>query len=1122
MVVAAASSPAMAQAPAAGVRAAAGSPGRMPGPVLLINGFQLAVLAGAGSRPVTALIPPKRSALAGSTVILTMGRPGHLSEVPADALPFLGRGLDPALFSVAALRRAEHGGRLPVLISYRGRVPSLPGVTITHASAGTAEGFVTARSAPRFGAALHRQFLADHDRAAYGSDGLFGHGVSIALAGAQSPGPVRPRFVMHTLTLHATSLAGRPDNGDFVFLTSADDIRRVAGSGVFRHGIARVSVPAGHYWATGLFFHRHRFATVFPPQFTVRADGPQPLVQVDGRTATSVVRIAAPRPATVDVLSFTTVLHGRTGPAFVFGDNVIGDLNGPHALKFAVSPASFARETGRLQTFTQAQLSSPRGAAQPYFYKLDFPGPLDRVPPQQFTVQPSSLATVTENYVQDEPSTGHWGVVGGSADELDGVVSLLQPQRMPGQRIQYLTGDPSVLWEGLYVEFGRTFAGGQTGTLRTYRPDAAASEEWNRYPLHPAPTVNQAAPARSPVPLLLSAARAGDALTLAVTPFSDSTAGHTGTFAAPDPTSKLTERYEVDQDGARLASGNAVNGVPPVRLSPGPSRVRFTLSARRTGPHYILSPASTTTWQWRSQRDPSAAVPPPWACLTGPRDRPALTRQCAVQPMMTLAYQVSGLTRDGAAAPGRQQIGLSVGHLQLAADPAITSAAVAVSFDDGKTWQPAKVTPGSAAGQYTASFTAPAGAFVTLRTTAADKAGGSVSETISRAYRTTAAAARTVAAVQRPAGPAGFIQPPCARPEAGKAQCFIAYRPQAAVNHAIAAGRPAGPRGLSAAALRSAYRLRSQGSPGQTVAVSIALHTPHLARYLAIYRKKFGLPPCTVASGCFRQVNHHGGTKPEPSALHTGWDLEATLDVAMVSAACPRCHILVVEGRNATPRDLAATERTAARLGAQVISNSYGSSEDGFSLPFRRAYQPRGRSVVVSSGDFGFTDASFPADLPTVISAGGTRLTRAHNRRGWRERVWSQPFAAAGSACSAWIAKPAWQHDTHCPMRTIADISAVATNVPVFNPTYGGWVTLAGTSVSAPLIAGIIGLAGNGTSLTTARIYRHPRSFFDVTVGSNTPGDPPLAACGADYMCTAKKGYDAPTGLGTPDGQSGL
>ena len=82
--------------------------------------------------------------------------------------------------------------------------------------------------------------------------------------------------------------------------------------------------------------------------------------------------------------------------------------------------------------------------------------------------------------------------------------------------------------------------------------------------------------------------------------------------------------------------------------------------------------------------------------------------------------------------------------------------------------------------------------------------------------------------------------------------------------------------------------------------------------------------------------------------------------MSMISAACPRCHILVVEGNSPSTPDLAATERTAARLGAQVISNSYGTGENGFSLPFRRAYQPRGRTVVASSGDSGFTDAAVP------------------------------------------------------------------------------------------------------------------------------------------------------------------
>jgi hypothetical protein len=820
-------------------------------------------------------------------------------------------------------------------------------------------------------------------------------------------------------------------------------------------------------------------------------------------------------------LSFTVVLRGRAGPPAFLSLAFAGVP--PLDVRIVAAPTSLAPETGRLQTFTQVELVSPRGAGPPYLYSLDFPGPPDRVPPQQFRVQPSSLATVTENFFQDRPSSGLWSTVGGTRPEFAAGVNAVSPlQRLPGQRIQYVTADPSVVWQSEYAEFGNSFAGGQAGPLRSYRPGEIATEDWGRYPLHPAPVMSLAtSPAGRALGLLLpSAGRAGDLLTLLASPFSDSTPGHLGRLTA-DPASKLTERYEVDQDGARLASGDASLGIAPVRLSPGPSRVRFTLSARRTGPHYILSPASTTTWQWRSQRDPAATVPPPWTCLTGTQAHPALTRRCAVQPMMTLAYQVAGLSQDGATAPGRQQIALTAGHLQLAATPAIRSAGLQASFDGGKTWRPAQVTPGSAAGQFTASFTAPAGAFVTLRTIAADAAGGSVTEIITRAYKTTAAPATavTTSAVQRPGG---FIQPPCAQPRTGQAQCFLAYRPQRLVNHAMATGRAAGPHGLSAAAIRSAYRLPSRRSSDQTVAVSIAFHTPHLARFLATYRKQFGLPACTVASGCFRQVNQHGGTKPAPSGVNTGWDLEATLDVSMVSVACPGCRILVVEGKDPTPANLAATERTAARLGAQVISNSYGTGENGFSLPFRKAYQPRGRTVVASSGDSGFTDPSFPADLPTVTAVGGTMLTRARTRRGWHERAWREAgVGAGGSGCSAWIAKPAWQHDTHCPGRTIADISAVASNIPIFNPVYGGWLTIGGTSASAPLVAGIYGLAANGSTMTTARLYRHGGPFFDITAGSNVFG-PPRVICGGDYLCTAKKGYDAPTGLGTPDGPGGL
>jgi hypothetical protein len=102
--------------------------------------------------------------------------------------------------------------------------------------------------------------------------------------------------------------------------------------------------------------------------------------------------------------------------------------------------------------------------------------------------------------------------------------------------------------------------------------------------------------------------------------------------------------------------------------------------------------------------------------------------------MLTLDYRVHGLGLAESTAPGRQVISLSVGHLQLCVQTPITKAAMAVSFDGGHTWHPATVNR-VGPGQFTASFIAPAGAAVTLRTSAADAAGGSITETIQDGYR---------------------------------------------------------------------------------------------------------------------------------------------------------------------------------------------------------------------------------------------------------------------------------------------------------------------------------------------------------------------------------------------------
>jgi hypothetical protein len=102
--------------------------------------------------------------------------------------------------------------------------------------------------------------------------------------------------------------------------------------------------------------------------------------------------------------------------------------------------------------------------------------------------------------------------------------------------------------------------------------------------------------------------------------------------------------------------------------------------------------------------------------------------------MMTLDYQVKGLSLTGAAPAGPQRISVQVGHLQLAGSPKINGAAAQVSCNAGKTWQKAAVKAVSQ-GNFTISFSEPSGCAVTTKVSATDAAGGSVTETIDNAYQ---------------------------------------------------------------------------------------------------------------------------------------------------------------------------------------------------------------------------------------------------------------------------------------------------------------------------------------------------------------------------------------------------
>ncbi len=356
----------------------------------------------------------------------------------------------------------------------------------------------------------------------------------------------------------------------------------------------------------------------------------------------------------------------------------------------------------------------------------------------------------------------------------------------------------------------------------------------------------------------------------------------------------------------------------------------------------------------------------------------------------------------------------------------------------------------------------------------------------------------------------------CATAKAGSASCFAILRARGGGVSPDAAS----PTGYGPADLQTAYSLTSSSASlgaGRTIAIVDAYDDPSAEADLGVYRAYYGLSACTTANGCFKKVNQTGVQGSYPTK-NGGWAEEISLDLDMASAICPKCKILLVEAKTSSFANLGTAENTAASLGATVISNSYGGS-DAADTTYGHYYNHPGVAITVSSGDDGY-GASYPATSHYVTAVGGTTLTRNSSTRGFTETAW----ADAGSGCSTlnMALTGAASFGTGCTKRAEADVSAVAdpaTGVSVYDSFkyqgYVGWLTFGGTSVAAPLIAGVFALAGNAASIDNNYPYTHSGSFFDVTSGSN-------GTCTTTQWCHARAGWDGPTGLGTPNGIGGF
>jgi subtilase family serine protease len=335
-----------------------------------------------------------------------------------------------------------------------------------------------------------------------------------------------------------------------------------------------------------------------------------------------------------------------------------------------------------------------------------------------------------------------------------------------------------------------------------------------------------------------------------------------------------------------------------------------------------------------------------------------------------------------------------------------------------------------------------------------------------------------------------------------------------------------------------------------------------LRQDMAGFDQRFGLPAPRM-----RVVTRLAG--PASPWLSYG---EETLDAEMVHAVAPRAAITIVL---VSPASLTTPAATTAALTAMlkigvargdVISVSAGWGEHCFtSAEAARLHaalrQAAGRhvTVVAGTGDIGpvaepcdeldlaggtsfplVRGVTLPASDPLVLAAGGTTLNASHQTGAYHgETAWGLPygtpgttFQASGGGYSRRYDRPGYQNgQVSGTARGVPDVSADAnghTGMALVISNGSGGYTIrdsGGTSAATPFWAGVIALAdqdaGHDLGFVNPALYRIASTpllrtaFHDVTKGNNTVEFPPRTFTG--YQAT--RGWDAVTGLGSPDAQ---
>ena len=299
---------------------------------------------------------------------------------------------------------------------------------------------------------------------------------------------------------------------------------------------------------------------------------------------------------------------------------------------------------------------------------------------------------------------------------------------------------------------------------------------------------------------------------------------------------------------------------------------------------------------------------------------------------------------------------------------------------------------------------------------------------------------------------------------------------------------------------------------GQTIAIVTAYDDPDLtdstnAGFATSDLHKFDVQFNLPDPPSFLKIDQQGGTNYPASS--TDWSGETAMDVEWAHATAPAANIVLVEANSAYNNDLMFTAVNTARnlAGVSVVSMSFGESEFSGELTldpiFTTPAGHTGVTFVAASGDDG-PPGHYPGCSPNVVSVGGSSLSIASDNSYAGETEWP----SSGGGESAYESRPAYQNGVQSSaMRETPDVALhadTARGAAVCDSFGDGsatpWTSIAGTSFSTPVWAGLIAIADqlraaqalaplDGPTQTLPGLYALPSTDFHVLSGAGTDYD---------------------------------